>query len=205
VPGTFDEFVSALYQTSPQTFVAKRKRLAAELKATGDEAGAARLGKLARPTISAWAINQLYFRAREAFDELMETAERVRGGELEALAAHRAVASQLRAQAADLLRDAGHSANEATQRRIATTLAALSAAGGFEPDLPGALSTDRDPPGFDAGQMALDALPSEGDEARGPARTRDEPAPEADASARERERRREEEREKRRGERERLE
>jgi uncharacterized membrane protein YdfJ with MMPL/SSD domain len=35
-------------------------------------------------------------------------------------------------------------------RRVTQTLSALAATGGFDPDPPGALSADRDPPGFEA-------------------------------------------------------
>jgi hypothetical protein len=47
------------------------------------------------------------------------------------------------------LADAGKSASEATLRRVTSTLTALAATGSFDPDPPGALKGDRDPPGFD--------------------------------------------------------
>src|SRR5262249_21920679 len=43
-----------------------------------------------------------------------------------------------------------HAAPESTLRRVTTTLSALAAAGGFDPDPPGALGADRSPPGFEA-------------------------------------------------------
>jgi hypothetical protein len=146
----YDDAVRELYQTPLARFVAERKRLAGELRIAGDRSGAATLAKLPRPTTSAWAVNQLYWHARDAFDELLATAERLRGGELAATGAHRDALAKLRARAARMLEDAGHAPTEATLRRVATTLSALAAAGGFDPDPPGTLAADRDPPGFEA-------------------------------------------------------
>ena len=66
----YDDAVAELYQVPIDRFVAERKRLAGELKAAGDKDGAARLAKLARPPISAWAVDQLWWRARDGFDAL---------------------------------------------------------------------------------------------------------------------------------------
>jgi hypothetical protein len=142
--------VAALYQAAHGEFVAERKRLAAELKAAGDRDGAKTLAKLGRPPISAWAVNQLYWHAREAFDRLMATAAQLREGDLSASAAHREALAKLRQRAAAILTEAGHNASEGTLRRTTLTLSALAALGTFAPDPAGALSDDRDPPGFEA-------------------------------------------------------
>ncbi|MDP3153910.1 MAG: hypothetical protein Q8N23_14655 [Archangium sp.] len=147
---TYDEAVAELFRGPHATFVAERKRLAGELKAAGDKAGAATFAKLGRPPISAWAVNQLWWQARPEFDAFLETARRMREGDLSATPAHRESIQALRTRAAALLTEAGNAANEATLRRVATTLSAIAAHGGFAPDLPGALSDDRDPPGFEA-------------------------------------------------------
>jgi hypothetical protein len=55
----YEDAVATLYQAPFAEFVAERKRLAAELKASGDKVGAAGLAKLSRPPISAWTVNQL--------------------------------------------------------------------------------------------------------------------------------------------------
>ena len=44
----YADAVAALYRSTQEQFITERKRLAAELKAAGDKAGAAQLGKLAR-------------------------------------------------------------------------------------------------------------------------------------------------------------
>jgi hypothetical protein len=146
----YDEALQELYQAPLTQFVAERKRLAGELKSGGDAAGAKRLLERKRPTVSAWVVNQLYWHARDAFDEMLATAEQLRKGHLKASASHRDAIAKLRKRASALLEDSGHAATEATLRRVTTTLSALAATGGFDPDLPGTLAADRDPPGFEA-------------------------------------------------------
>jgi len=147
---SYEQAVSVLYRAPHESFVTERRRLAAELKAEGDKAGAAQLAKLGRPPISAWVVNQLWWQAREAFDELFDTAAQLRKGKLSASPAHRKAIARLSGRAEQLLREGGHGANDATLRRVAMTLSGLAAAGGFVPDTPGALTKDRDPPGFEA-------------------------------------------------------
>jgi hypothetical protein len=155
----YDDAVASLFQAPVDRFIAERKRLAGELKAAGDKAGAARLAKLTRPPISAWVVDQLWWHARAAFDALFETAHRLRGGKLDAMAAHREAIAKLRAQAVKILTGAEHDATEATLRRVTQTLSALAAAGSWDPDPPGALSADRDPPGFEAIGISSDVEP----------------------------------------------
>lgn len=157
----YDEAVQELSQVPLGQFVAERKRLAGELKTAGDAAGAKRLLERKRPPVSAWVVNQLYWHARDAFDEMLATAEQLRNGHIKASAAHRDAIAKLRKRASAILEDSGHAATEATLRRVTTTLAALAATGNFDPDPPGALQVDRDPPGFEAVGIALppDAKP----------------------------------------------
>lgn len=145
----YDAAVAELYQAPHGAFTAERKRIAGDLKAH-DKAAAAKLAKLPRPTISAWVVNQLWWHARDAFDDLLDTAARLRDGDLGASGAHRDAIAKLRSRASAILSDAGHGATESTLRRVTTTLSALAATGGFAPDPPGALAADRDPPGFEA-------------------------------------------------------
>ncbi|HKO52500.1 MAG TPA: hypothetical protein VJV79_32555 [Polyangiaceae bacterium] len=147
---SYEQALTALYGAPHESFVAERQRLASELKMAGDKAGAAQLAKLLRPSISAWAVNQLWWQAREAFEGLFATAAQLRAGKHAASAAHRLALTKLIARAQLILNDAGHNANDATLRRVMMTLAGLAAAGGFEPDSPGQLSKDREPPGFEA-------------------------------------------------------
>src|SRR5262245_34495307 len=122
-----DAYGSALHQlyaVPVARFVAERARLAAELRAAGDREAAARLGKLHRPTTSAWAVNQLYRDARAAFDDMLRAAADVQRGDLGATSSYRDALATLRKRAGTILADAGHGASEALLRRVATTLAA---------------------------------------------------------------------------------
>lgn len=141
----FANALDALYQAPLDEFIAERKKLAAEL----DKSEAKQLLARRRPPISAWVVNQLWWHARDAFDALMGSAEKLRKGDMKASAAHRDAIAKLRARASAILKDAGHAPTEGTLRRVTTTLSAL-AVSGWEPDEPGTLSEDRDPPGFAA-------------------------------------------------------
>lgn len=156
--GAYDDAVATLHRGSFADFVQERKRLAAELKAAGEKEAAARLAKLARPPVSAWAVNQLWWREREAFDALIEAAAQVKAGARDASRTHREALAELRERAARLLQEAGNAAAEPTLRRVTTTLSAIAAIGSFDPDPPGALSADRDPPGFEA--LGFGAMPA---------------------------------------------
>ena len=142
--------LQALYRAPLANFVAERKRLAAELRAAGDEDAAKQLAQRRRPPASAWAVNQLHWHARGTFDDLLAAAARIRNGDLTETSAYHEALGELRKRAAALLRDAAHAATPATLRRVLGSLAAVAAAGGFDPDPPGALASDREPPGFDA-------------------------------------------------------
>lgn len=154
----FDAAVETLFQAALSDFVAERKRLTAELKAGGDAAGAANVSKMARPSVSAWTVNQLWWKERAAFEALLGAAAQVKSGDRDASKQHREALAELRERATAILKEAGNAASEGTLRRIATTLAALAASGGFEPDPPGALVADRDPPGFET--FVASAVPS---------------------------------------------
>jgi hypothetical protein len=146
---SYDDALAALYRAPLDEFVAERKRLALELTRAGDKSSAALLSKNPRPSVSAWVVNQLWHEAREEFDELFASGARVRSGQLGEAATHREATNQLVSRAAKLLQATGHSSTEATLRKVRATLSALAASGSFAPDAPGALRSDRDPPGFE--------------------------------------------------------
>ena len=155
--GPEGEARDALHGAALSRFTAERARLAAALREGGDAAAAARISKLPRPSIPAWAVNKLWREARRDMEALLAAGRAIRGGERDAWTEQRALLGRLGERAGSILAAHGHAATPATLRRVHNTLQALSAAGGFEPDLPGQLSVERDPPGFDA--MAGAALP----------------------------------------------
>lgn len=167
--------LAELYRAPHGAFVATRTRLVAARKAAADKPGATRLAAARRPTLSAWAVDQLWWEAPAAFEALFTTAAALRAGEPSARTAHREGIATLRARAAALLTEGGHAATEATLRKVTQTLAALAAAGSWAPDPPGMLVEDRDPPGFEAaGVIAAPAPPAP----RAPPMSRDELAAE---------------------------
>src|SRR6266550_5067760 len=131
-----DDEIDALFKLPLTEFVGARKALAARLKQNGLVSEAEGVKALAKPSMSAWTVNQLYWRHRDAFDELIATSQRFRkaqsSGKMvnmrEALDARREALSHLSDLAAEALRDAGHNPSLDTLRRIATTLEALSVA-----------------------------------------------------------------------------
>jgi hypothetical protein len=157
----YRQALQALHRVPLAKFVGERTRLAAALRAAGDEDAAKQIVDRRRPTISAWTVNQLYWDQRAAFDALLAAAARIRTGDLSEARAYRQALGDLRKRAAAVLRDGAHAVTEANLRRVTGTLAALAAAGGFDPDAPGALAADREPPGFEAASQAAKAADHE--------------------------------------------
>lgn len=150
----YQRALQELARAAPKDFVAERRRLAAALRAV-DKGDAARLELRRKPTASVWAVNQLYWRARDEFFRLLATAASLRKGDIDARRAHRDALGALHQSAVRLLREAGLGAADATLRRVDTSLAAIAAAGGFDPEPDGALEKDLEAPGFAA--MAVPA------------------------------------------------
>ena len=63
-----DGDVDALFGLPLPEFIGARKALAARLKKDGRANEAERVQLLTKPSISAWTVNQLYWKHREAFD-----------------------------------------------------------------------------------------------------------------------------------------
>jgi hypothetical protein len=160
--GKLEDDVDALFSLPLAEFIAARKTLAARLKQAGCGVEADRVKALVKPSISAWAVNQLYWKHREAFNRLIATGQRIRKAQTSGLAgkvaemrgeldARREALSDLARLATALLSDAGHNPTPDSIFRITTTLEAMSAYASH-PDAPspGRLTHDVDPPGFDS-------------------------------------------------------
>jgi hypothetical protein len=170
-----DDEIDALFQLSPPEFVSARNALAARLKKSGRDDLSSRVKSLAKPSTSAWAVNQLYWKHRDAFQKLLATGERFRQAQASRLAGrnadlHRLLnerreeLSSMARLAAGILQKASGAAPPGVMRRVTASLEALSAYGTLEgAPRAGRLVEDVDPPGFDA----LAALvPRVGDGAR---------------------------------------
>lgn len=171
--------VDALYQLPLAEFTAARNALAARAKKAGGEPDAVK--SLVKPSVSAWAVNQLFWRHRPEFDRLMTAGERFRDAQAAQLAgksadlrapleARREALAELTRVAAALLQDGGSVASPDMMRRVTTTLEAL-AVYGRHPGAPpaGRLHDDVDPPGFEALSALVPRVGSSG-KAEGPSR-----------------------------------
>lgn len=156
-----DSDVDALFRRPLAEFTAARNELASRLQKAGNKDEAARVKSLAKPPVSAWVVNQLYWQSRDAFDRLMTAGARLRHAQAsqlaghatnlrDLLATHREALTDLSRQAAAILTKSGHNASPDIMRRVTMTLEGL-AAQGLLPDAPapGRLTSDVDPPGFE--------------------------------------------------------
>jgi len=173
--------IDALYKLPLPQFTAARNALAGRLKKAGRGDEADRIKALNKPSLPAWAVNQLYWEHRDSFDRLIDAGERLRKAQASKLAgqsgdirgaldALREALSELTRLAADRLRDSGSSTTPDQMRRVTSTLEALASIG-IVPNgpQPGRLSDEVDPPGFET----LAALvPSSDRSERGDAPTR---------------------------------
>jgi hypothetical protein len=75
---TLDEAVDLVYGADLDAFVAERARVARELRDAGDGAGSEQVVKLKKPTVAAWALNQLTRRKRRDVDLLLDAGHRLR-------------------------------------------------------------------------------------------------------------------------------
>ena len=148
-----DSKIDELYQQPLTAFTSARNALAKTLSG----ADAARVRALAKPTVVAWAVNQLYWRARASFDQLRKSGERLRTVQIAALKgkaadlrgatdAHRKAIAEAALHASRFAQSAGvhPGADELTR-----TLEALSVAPEL-PEAPGRLTRPLQPAGFEA-------------------------------------------------------
>ena len=154
-----DDQVDALFSLPLAEFTAARNTLAVQLKKNGRGDDAVLVKALAKPSISAWAVNQLYWNHREAFDRLIALGERFHKAQTSGkvadmrtvLDARREALTQLADLATSVLRKAGHNPAPDTIHRITTTLEGISAyASRSDGPRPGRLTHDVDPPGFES-------------------------------------------------------
>ncbi len=157
--------VDRLYELPLEEFTAARNELAKRL-------GDASIKQLKKPTVPAWAVNQLAHRREVDVRRLLRAGEQleqaqknaVEGGDQQAFArardAEREALRRLRSQAAEVLRAGGHPATEATLERVARTLHAGSATEQGRALLrEGQLSEELEPQGFGALAGVRPAVP----------------------------------------------
>ena len=152
--------VDALFKLPLGEFTPARNALVAQLKKAGRQDEASEAKALTKPSVSAWVVNQLYWRHRGLFDRLIEAGDRMRRAQAaqmtgdaarEPANARREVLTALIKIAEGLLLGGDYGATRDMLRRVTTTLEALSSYGSL-PDAPpaGRLTDDVEPPGFEA-------------------------------------------------------
>jgi hypothetical protein len=163
---TEDE-IDALYKLPLDRFVQARNDLAGTLRSEGRAATALRVRALAKPVVSAWAVNQLYWRARPEFDALVKAGRALRAAQQAALegrpgdvrgAGKERDAALVAAldRALGFLGESDHAVNPAMRLRVATNLEVLAAHGGALPgNAAGRLVEDLDLPGFEIFRTAV--------------------------------------------------
>jgi hypothetical protein len=123
-----------LYAALPADFTRTRDDLAQRLKQAGQVEAAAEVKQLRKPTVPLWAVNQLARRHPDDVRALLDAGERLRVAQQAALrgesqelqaatAEERKLLHGLTQRGAELLREAGHSADP---KRIADTLRAAA-------------------------------------------------------------------------------
>jgi hypothetical protein len=134
---SLDDAIDELYGAAPEDFVTERTRLVKALRDAGLRDAALALSKLRKPSIAAWALNQLARARRREVDLLLDSGHRLReaqaglfgGGEKEtfetARRAEQDALSQLIAAAEELLRERG-SASAATVAQVRESLRAAA-------------------------------------------------------------------------------
>lgn len=126
-----DEQIDRLYRLPLEEFTAARNALA---KDAGDRA--AEVKKLEKPNLAAWTVNQLYWRDRKAYDEVIEAAARMRAAYKQMLAGktadvggaeeiHAEALREAKQAARRLLEEGGHPNPDAVMMPVAETLDAL--------------------------------------------------------------------------------
>jgi len=78
---SLDSRIDDLYKVPLNEFVAERTALAKSL--TGEDARAVKA--LPKPTVVPWAVNQLYWRARDVYARMLKAGEKLRDAQLTAL------------------------------------------------------------------------------------------------------------------------
>jgi hypothetical protein len=127
--GPTDDRIDQLYQLPLEEFTAARNALAKE---TGDGS----IKKLEKPNLAAWTVNQLYWRERKTYDEVIKAAERMRAVYKQMLAGknadvrgaeeiHQEALREAKQAARRILEDGGHPNADAVMMPIAETLDAL--------------------------------------------------------------------------------
>lgn len=167
--------IDELYKLPLDEFTPARDALAAELRSAGDRDGAARVKKLRKPSLSAWAVNQVAHAEPQKMGELFALRDKLE--DVSDAKTLRQVSEDRRHLIAELVKRAEGVLKEAGRGTSATTLQAITQtlhAGDTEEDREqlerGRLSGDLEPSGFGGFSLGpSDAFSSSDDDHEEPA------------------------------------
>lgn len=130
--------IDDLYVAPLDRFIAERTALAKELKGAGDKEGAALVQSLRKPSVSAWAVNQLVRDRRSEIEELLGLGEDLHRAQRKALSGggakelsqlatrRRELVERLTDRAGRILRGAGSAGSRTHLDEVANTLMATA-------------------------------------------------------------------------------
>jgi hypothetical protein len=171
--------IDRLFRLPLDGFVAARNELAATLRKSGRGEDAERIRELPKPSVTAWAVNQVWWTDRRTFERMLDAGEHLRDQQRASLkgkavnlrdaveARQRAIGEVVSRAAAIMGGDDGISAP--MQQRIAATCDVLATSDVPEGTVLGRLVQDLQPAGFAALTGFLPQLPGRAArETRGP-------------------------------------
>lgn len=120
-PSGVPEEAVSLFREAPEGFIAARDELVATLRAEGRDDDAKAVKSLKKPTVVAWALDQLAARAPDGVQALLDAGTEVRAAQQAALSSKRG--------ASDRLRTAGAARKAAVAELSAVAAEALTEAG----------------------------------------------------------------------------
>lgn len=174
-----------LYALPLDEFTAARDQLAARLKKEGDAEGAARVKALRKPSVAAWAVNQLARRHADSMEKLLalrDEMEGAGGAQLRAVGEkRRRLLADLVTRADKVLKDGGHGSSAATLEKVTQTLQAGATDEEVELLRAGRLTRELSPSGFAGFGFAPAAAP--GQEQRGASKATERARAKADELA----------------------
>jgi hypothetical protein len=177
---TLEREIDRLFELPLDQFTPGRNELARRLKREGDKEAAEQVQALAKPSVPAWAINQLARQEKAKVKALLEAGAKLRKAQEQALAGGQAdtlrtaqteerhAVRDLTRRAEEILKESGRPASRAIIERVSSTLGAAAVTEPARTDLKaGRLTSEVKVSGFDvlAGiELPAQPSPPRGDE-----------------------------------------
>ena len=174
-----DGELDRLYSVPLEDFIKERDEIAAAVKKAGDGEAAARIKKLAKPSVAAWAMNQIARRHADEIDQLLavqdELARADSPAELRSLSGRRReLVAKLTSLAKEVLVEGGHGTSASTVEKISQGLLASGSEDEGEDLRRGRLTREPSGSGLEAFGLMPEEDPSEASASPVPLKTQRE-------------------------------